>query len=239
MDPIAAHIAVGLVTVAFYWTALLRRKGSAPHKRAGRRFLVGLIAVAVSVGPVILSRTPQFDPGYVVKFVYLDLCLLTVGWLAFRAIRLKHDLAAFRSRTFLGLGLTLIAFGLVVLAAGIAKAEPLTAYYSWIGLFLGGGMVAFWRHTGAVHRNWWLAWHLNAVTLLFNAVHGTLLFVLWRWLAAPAAGDATLFAFQAATLVAALALRLHYGRRVSAPLSFGPAPRKASRIPQELETPAA
>lgn len=221
MDPVAAHIAAGTIAIAFYWTALFRRKGSTPHKRAGKLFLVCLVAVAVSVGPVILSRVPEFDPGYVIKFVYLDLCLLTVGWIAFRAIRLKRDLAAFRSRTFLTLGLALFTLGLVTLAAGIAKAELLTAFFSWVGLVFGGGMVAFFRYQGPVHPNWWLSWHLNAVTMLFNAAHGTLLFVLWRWLIDSNSAEPAQLTFQLLTFAGALVLRLAYGRRHRAPLSFG------------------
>lgn len=222
MPAVLAHITVGTIALAFYWSALLARKGSPRHKRAGRLFLAGLAAVALSVGPLILGRADTFDPGDVVQFVYLDLCLLTAGWILFRAIRLRRDPAAFRSRAFLALGYALVALGLVVLAAGLATGEVLTAFFSWIGLVLGGAMIRFARRAGPLHPNWWLSWHLNAMALLFNAVHGTLLYVLWRWTIDPAAGEGAQFAFQALTVAAALALRLHFGRRFRAPLRFGP-----------------
>ena len=221
MPVVLAHIAVGSVALVFYWAALLQRKGSPGHKRAGRLFLAALAATALSVGPVILSRAAAFDPGDVVKLVYLDLCLLTAGWILFRAIRLRRDPAAFRSRAFLALGAALAALGLVVLAAGLAAGQPLTAFFSWIGLVLGGAMVRFARRAGPLHPNWWLSWHLNAMALLFNAVHGTLLWVIWHWSVDPQADDGSQLAFQLLTVAAALALRLHFGRRLRAPLRFG------------------
>ena len=222
MSAVLAHIAVGTFALALYWSALLRRKGSPAHKRAGRMFLAGLAGVALSVGPLILTRAATFDPGDLVKFVYLDLCLVTAGWILFRAIRLRRTPEAFRSPAFSRLGLLVLAFGLAVLAAGIAKGEPLTAFFSWIGLALGTGMVRFARRTGPLHPNWWLSWHLNAAALLFDAVHGTLLFVLWRWLVAPEAAGTAQIVIHIATLLAAVALRLAVGRRVGAPLHFGP-----------------
>ena len=223
MPAVLAHIAVGTLAVAFYWSALLTRKGSRRHKRAGQAFLAGLAAVALSVGPLILLREDVFDPGDVVQFVYLDLCLLTAGWILFRAIRLRRDPQAFRSRAFSVLGYTLLALGLTVLAAGLAKGEPLTAFFSWIGLVLGGAMIRFVRRIGPLHPNWWLSWHLNAMALLFNAVHGTLLHVIWRWTVDPAASESAQLVFQALTVAAALAPRLSFGRRFRAPLRFWPA----------------
>lgn len=226
MSAVLAHIAVGTFALALYWSALLRRKGSPAHKRAGRLFLAGLGAVALSVGPLILTRAATFDPGDLLKFVYLDLCLVTAGWLLFRAIHLRRAPERFRSRAFLLLGLLLLAFGFGVLAAGLVKGEPLTAFFSWIGLVLGTGVVVFARRTGPLHPNWWLSWHLNAAALLFDAVHGTLLFVLWRWLVAPDAAGTAQIVIHVATLLAAAALRLALGRRFGAPLRFGPERRK-------------
>ena len=68
------------------------------------------------------------------------------------------------------------------------------------------------------HPNWPLIWHLNGMTFLFNAVHGTLLAVAWRALVDPAAGPEVNMVTQVGTMLAALAMRIYFGRRFGAPL---------------------
>lgn len=113
--------------------------------------------------------------------------------------------------------------GALVLAAGLATGDPMAVFFSWIGLVFGGAMIGFARYSGTLHRNWGLAWHLNAMTLLFNAVHGTLTFVLWRSFVDPGADTPEQLGFQVLTVVVALALRLHFGHRFRAPIAFGAA----------------
>jgi hypothetical protein len=58
------------------------------------------------------------------------------------------------------------------------------------------------------------------VCLLFTAVHGTLLLVVWRWAVDPEAGRPLAAAFQLLALAIAIGLRLWFGRRRGVPLRF-------------------
>ena len=139
---VAVHVAAGSVALVCYWVALLSSKGSDRHRAAGRVLLLLLLAVTASIGPVLLLA-PDFAPPELVQFVYLAVCVPTVSMLAYTAIRWKRDVERFRGWHFKTLGVVLFVFGLVVLAAGIASARPLTVLFSWIGLVYGGAMIRF------------------------------------------------------------------------------------------------
>ena len=215
------HIVIGSLGVALYWMTLGSRKGASLHKTTGRAFLTLMVLVALSVGPVLFSRPGAFDPGYVVEFVYLSICLVTISVIAFAAIRLKNDVERFRGSTFRAMGRVLLLLGLVVLVAGIVRSDPVAAVLSWVGLVYGSAMIVFAAHTGPLHPKWWLGWHLNAVSGLFNAVHGTLLFVIYRWAFDASADVEIQVGFQLATTLAALAIRLWFGEKYGVPLRFG------------------
>ncbi|MCA9526612.1 MAG: hypothetical protein KC549_09995 [Myxococcales bacterium] len=217
MSPaVLTHMALGGLALALYWTALTARKGGARHRRAGRAGLALLVLTSLSVAPILFAR--PFDPGYVVQLVYLATCLTTVAALAFNAIRFKADPDRFRGPLLRRGGPVLLGLGLVVLAAGLAKGDPVAVTLSWVGLVYGTAMIRFARRPGPVHPRWWLSWHLDAVAGLFNAVHGTVLFVVARGLQVVPDTPAAQAGFQVATMAMALGLRVYYGRKYRAPL---------------------
>lgn len=217
-----AHIILGSIALALYWTALLGRKGASLHRRVGRLCLGLLVVTGLSVAPILFSRPGPFDPGYVVQMVYLSTCLATVSMLAFDAIRFKAQPERFRGRLFRAAGPALLVLGVVVLAAGLLERDPVAVVLSWVGLVYGTTMIAFARHRGPLHPRWWMSWHLNAVSGLFNAVNGTFLYVVARWAGVVSEGPAAQTAFQLLTIAGAVALRLWAGHRFRAPLRFGP-----------------
>lgn len=212
------HILLGSGGLALYWLAFLSVKGSRRHRAWGKGFFALLLVVALSVGPVLLLRPGPFDPAFVVQFAYLALCMATVAMVGFTAIRWKGQLERFRGWHFRGLGAAILLLGLVVLAAGLASGSALTMVFSWVGLVYGGAMLRFAFLKGPVHPRWAMIWHLNAVCGLFNAVHGNLLAVGWRWLVDPAAGEGLLLATQILTVAMALAMRLWFGAARGAPM---------------------
>ncbi|WP_141102044.1 hypothetical protein [Oceanicola sp. 22II-s10i] len=216
------HIVIGGIAFAAYWAALGSRKGSPLHRGAGKICLAVLIFVILSVGPILFSRPGPFDPGFVVQMVYLTVCIGTVSMLAYTAIRFKREPERFRGRWFRILGPVMLLLGGVVLIAGLAKPDPVALTLSWVGLAFGTGMIAFARYRAPLHPRWWLGWHLNAVSALFNAVHGTVLYVLFRWAGLVPDGATVQAAFQVLTVVAALAMRVWFGQKYGAPLGFGP-----------------
>jgi hypothetical protein len=218
---VGVHILIGSVAIAAWWTAFAVRKGSDRHRAAGKLHFLTLALVVLSVG-AILATGRVMAPALVIQFLYLALCLVGVSWIGWRAIRLKSDPSGFRSPGFRRLAIALVASGSLVLLAGVIDQRPLTALFSVIGLGYGLGMLAFLGCTGPLHPRWWLGWHLNAVCGLFNAVHGTLLALLWER-AMGDSGDTANLAFQLLTVAGALMLRQEMGRRWNVPWGFGPA----------------
>jgi uncharacterized membrane protein len=217
---VAAHLFIGCIAVALYWGALLRPKGSAAHRLAGKAFFILLMGVALSVGFVLFLRPGAFDPAYVVQFAYLTVCLVVVSLLGWTSIRWKSRPEQFRGRHFKILGPIVLVLGAVVLTAGLRQGDPLPVVLSWVGLAYGAAMIRFAWMTAPLHPSWWLNWHLNATCGLFTAVHGNLLFVLWRWAFEPDASRLTSASFHLLVLAVAVVMRLGYGHQRKVPLRF-------------------
>jgi hypothetical protein len=218
--PLLGHLVAGGLTFLLFWGAVLTVKGSPPHRARGRLFFLSLVPVGISVGAILVLRSATFDPAAMVQFVYLLLCLFTVGTVGWTAIRWKHELERFRGLHFRLLGPAMFVSGAVVLVAGAASGKALAIILSSIGLVYGGAMIRFAWLPATPHPKWWLGWHLNSVLLLSSAVHGTLLAVIYRWLVDPHGFDAAQLVTQPGTLLLALALRIHIGRRRGVPLRF-------------------
>lgn len=228
--PLLAHLVAGGVTFVFFWGAVLAVKGSPRHRFWGRLFFISLVPVGLSVGGILILRSETFDPASMVQFIYLLLCLLTVGTVGWTAIRWKGDVERFRGPHFKLLGPAMFVSGAIVLAAGAASGQPLAMILSSIGLVYGSAMIRFaWLKT-PLHPKWWLGWHLNSVLLLSSAVHGTLLAVVYRSLVDPTGFDAAQLVTQPGTLLLALALRVHIGRRRGVPLRFLAVRRRAGLV---------
>jgi hypothetical protein len=209
----------GGVTFLLFWATVLTVKGGRRHRARGRWFFASLIPVGLSVGAILILRARTFDPASLIQFIYLLLCLVTVGVVGWTSIRWK-DLERFRGRHFRILGATLFGSGVLVFVAGAASHQALPTILSSIGLVFGGGMLRFAHTRAPLHPRWWLGWHLNAVLLLSSAVHGTLLAVLYRSLVDAHGFHAAQLVTQPATLLLALVLRVYIGGRRGVPLRF-------------------
>ena len=227
--PLTAHLVTGGVTFLLFWSAVLTVKGSPSHRRRGRLFFLSLLPVGLSVGGILILRAATFDPARMVQFIYLLLCLLTVGTVGWTSILWKSDLDRFRGWHFQLLGTAMLLSGGVVLAAGIASHQPLAIILSSIGLVYGGSMIRFAWIATPLHPKWWLGWHLNSVLLLSSAVHGTLLAVIYRTIVDAGGFQAAQLVTQPATLLLALGLRAYIGKRRGVPMRFA-----AAREPQLL-----
>lgn len=226
-----AHIAVGSLAMILFWATLLSAKGSLRHRRCGRPFFVAMLLTVLTVPPIVLLRPVPFDPGWIVSLVYLSVCVGTVVTLAWTAIQWKDQPERFRGPHLRVLGPLLAALGTVVLVAGLAKGDPVAVVLSWVGLSFGPAIMHFTRSRAALHPRWWLSWHVNAVLALFTAVHGTLLFVVWRALVAPDATRADAAAWHLGVLAVALLMRSRVSRQRALPWGFferAPRPVQAS-----------
>lgn len=222
---ILIHVAFGTLGIVLYWSALTTRKGSRLHKTLGRCFFVLLVLAALSVGPVLLLRPGPFDPAYVVQIVYLVTCLCTVSFVGWSAIRWRSTPSRFRGRHFFILGLVLFALGAVVFVAGTITANFVAIVLSWVGLVFGPAMVLFTIYRRPVHPRWWLSWHLNCISALFNAVHGTFLYVVTVHFQLMPEGEFSKVMFQVITIAGAFLMRIWLGIRYKAPMRLATAQR--------------
>ncbi|HKU98300.1 MAG TPA: hypothetical protein VJR58_23620 [Vineibacter sp.] len=223
--PLLSHLVAGCLTFAFFWAAVLTVKGSPSHRFRGKLFFVSLFPVGISVGAILVLRSDTFDPARMIQFIYLLLCLLTVGTVGWTAIRWKQQVERFRGVHFRILGPAMFVSGAVVLIAGALAGQPLAMILSSIGLVYGAAMIRFARTPLPLHPKWWLGWHLNSVLLLSSAVHGTLLAVIYRTFVDPSGFDAAQLVTQPGTLLLALGLRAYIGRQRGVPMRFAATPR--------------
>jgi hypothetical protein len=223
--PLFSHLVTGGLTFVFFWATVLTVKGSPSHRRRGKLFFISLVPVGVSVGAILVLRSNTFDPARMVQFIYLLLCLSTVGTVGWTAIRWKQQLERFRGLHFRILGAAMFVSGALVLVAGVLAGQPLAMVLSSIGLVYGAAMVRFAWMSSPLHPKWWLGWHLNSVLLLSSAVHGTLLAVIYRTFADPNGFDAAQLVTQPGTLLLAVGLRAYIGRQRGVPMRFAAVPR--------------
>jgi hypothetical protein len=223
--PLFSHLVTGGLTFVFFWAAVLTVKGSPSHRRRGKLFFISLVPVGVSVGAILVLRSNTFDPARMVQFIYLLLCLSTVGTVGWTAIRWKQQLERFRGLHFRILGAAMFVSGALVLVAGVLAGQPLAMILSSIGLVYGAAMVRFAWMSSPLHPKWWLGWHLNSVLLLSSAVHGTLLAVIYRTFVDPNGFDAAQLVTQPGTLLLAVGLRAYIGRQRGVPMRFAAVPR--------------
>jgi hypothetical protein len=223
--PLLSHLIAGGLTFVLFWATIFTVKGSPTHRLRGKLFFVSLVPVGVSVGAILILRLDTFDPARMVQFIYLLLCLSTVGTVGWTAIRWKQQLERFRGLHFRILGPAMFASGAVVLGAGALAGQPLAMILSSIGLVYGAAMIRFAWMASPPHPRWWFGWHLNSVLLLSSAVHGTLLAVIYRTFVDPNGFDAAQLVTQPGTLLLALGLRAYIGRQRGVPMRFAAIPR--------------
>jgi hypothetical protein len=213
MKVAAPHIAAGVVVLAFFWLTILSRKGSLRHRRAGRAYLLLLLPLLASVLPISLHYA-EGEPARVARLVYLSLVVAAAGWTAWRAVRDRRAPDRFRGPVFRGLAVALAASGVALMGIGIRDWDVLTVGFSVIGIVYGGAMLGFLGPTPPA--DWWLAWHLNGVCLLFAATHASFVGLLARTLLPGLAGDELHAATQLGTIAFAYGLRQWLGRRYRA-----------------------
>jgi hypothetical protein len=204
------HILVGVPILALFWLTILARKGSRPHRRYGRIYLLLLAPVLVSVIPISVYLG-KGDPARVASLPYLSLVVVAAAWTAWRAVKDRRDPERFCGPVFRSLGLLLTASGAALMVVGVFTWDVLNVGFSVIGVVYGGLMLG---HVGrAASEDWWLKWHLNGVCLLFAATHASFVGLVARTLMPGLAGQEMHALTQLGVIAFAFGLRQWLGRR--------------------------
>ena len=205
------HVITANPVLILFWRALLTRKGSRDHKRAGRLVLILLGPLLLSVAGVTWTLGREGGPARVFQLAYLGLVVVTAGWTAWSAIRNRRDPERFRGPVFRLLATSFFASGVALLAVGVVRASVLAVGFSVMGIVYGGAMLGF---PGCpVEAGWWLHWHLNGAALLLAAVHASFVSLLLRTALPESSGETVHALAQLGTIAFAYGFRQWLGHK--------------------------
>ena len=163
------HGALGVLALVTYWIAALARKGSGPHKLAGKVYVLVMVGLLLPAIP-LSARAFHVSPEFAWFLFYLLLITATALWKGWSAVRRKRDFASYTDRTFKSLAWSNIAAGFAVLGLGLATTQPIFIGFSLIGLLGGRGMLRLAKN-GPGHPRWWMGEHLSAMLGCGVATH--------------------------------------------------------------------
>jgi hypothetical protein len=203
------HAGLGVLALASFWTAALARKGSAPHKLAGKAYVLVMAGLLLPAIPLSWRALLHLSTVFGLFLFYLVLITGTALWRAWTAVRRKRDFAAYANAAFRRLGWANIGAGAAILGVGAATTQPVLLGFSVVGILGGRGMLGL-AQDGPPHARWWMAEHINAMLGCGVATHIAFLLIgLPRVLPADWNGPALqTFGWLAPLAVSALAGRL-------------------------------
>lgn len=211
-----AHIAVGTVVLASFWGAAWARKGSLPHRRFGRVYVLSMVALLAATLVLATGSVLAGDPRRAVFNVYVSLISVASVWMAWSSIAHRDRFERYRGWPYKLICFTLGGYGLFLLTLvpkmGIPARMAMVGAFAVLGLAIAGAMA--WRLArGADHARWWLSEHLTAMSINFAATHASFsilaLSAVWPALKEPWTRTAILVAWMSSALV----VRLWAGRR--------------------------
>lgn len=206
------HVSLGVAALFTYWVAALARKGSVPHKLAGKVYVLAMIGLLIPAFPLSVRVLQHYSVVFGWFLFYLLLITATALWQGWFATRHKRDFAAYAGRGFRRLAWANIVGGAGILGLGAATGQPILLGFSLVGILGGRGMLRL-AGTGPAHPRWWMEQHLGAMLGCGVATHIAFLQLgLPRLLPALAGQTMQTLAWLGPLGVAALA-RLWLGRK--------------------------
>ena len=223
------HAGLGVTALLTFWTAALAKKGSGPHKLAGKIYALAMIGLLLAAVPLSWRALQYFSLTFGVFLFYLLLITGSALWRAWTAVRRKRDFAAYASPAFRRLAWLNIAGGASVLGMGAIFVQPVFLGFSLVGILAGRGMLLL-AERGPAHPRWWMGEHIGSILGCGVATHIAFLLIgLPRVLPAgwnvPALQT---FAWLAPLLVAAIAGRLLRRKYLPAANAAGSAARSTA-----------
>lgn len=156
------HVAAGALALIGFWLNAALRKGSPLHRRVGLGYLLVMAVVMATALPIAGRAFMSGEPVKGTFLAYLVVITATPSWLAWRAIRDKHDFAAFTGGLYRVLAVGSIVSGLAVLGAGLYYRVALLAGFSLVGIVTGAIMLRS-ASRGTAQPRWWLREHYIAI----------------------------------------------------------------------------
>ncbi|CAN5321730.1 hypothetical protein BH11PSE14_BH11PSE14_04440 [soil metagenome] len=164
------HLALGGAALLSYWVAALARKGSKPHKLAGKIYLLTMIGLLIPAIPLSLRAALFLSSAFGAFLFYLLLITVTALWQGWFASRHKRDFARYTGPGYRRLAWMNLVAGAAVLALGAVQVNPVFMGFSLVGLLGGAGMLRLARR-GPSQPRWWLSEHYGAMLGAGVATH--------------------------------------------------------------------
>jgi uncharacterized membrane protein len=164
------HSSLGAAALLTYWIAALAKKGSGPHKLAGKVYVAVMVGLLVPAVPLSINVFRHFSTSFGAFLFYLLVITGTALWQGWYATRNKRDFSRYTGPGFRRLAWLNIGSGLAVLGLGIATSSPIFLGFSLVGL-LGGRSMLRLAKAGPAHPRWWMEQHLGAMLGCGVATH--------------------------------------------------------------------
>ncbi|HEY6617571.1 MAG TPA: hypothetical protein VIZ32_23750 [Vicinamibacterales bacterium] len=200
------HIAGGTAALLAMLVPLVTKKGGTTHRRAGWVFVSGMTIVSITAFLLAGTRwvtNPSPQGREAGAFLFFIAILTATGVSAgVRVLRTKTRMMAHRHPWDLGLPALLTASSIAAAAYGLGTGHSLFTAFSIVGLFAGGGQLAYWMRPPSHPMHWWFE-HMSsmlgsciAATTAFLVVNASRLgfetFGLAVWLAPTIIGIPTI-----------------------------------------------
>jgi hypothetical protein len=164
------HLALGVAALLSYWVAALAKKGSTPHKLAGKVYLLVMIGLLIPAIPLTVRILQTKSVVFGWFLFYLLLITATVLWQGWFSSRHKRDFPRYTGRNFRLIAWANIIGGAAILGLGAAIMQPVLLGFSLVGILGGYGMMRL-VDKGPLHPRWWMAEHLQAMLGAGVATH--------------------------------------------------------------------
>jgi len=216
------HAIAGSSALISFWFAASFKKGSHPHVKAGRIYLVSMCLVLLTTIPIILHFYFQGDWRRTITILYLFFVTISAVVMMFFSIRKRKDVDSYRNFLFKAFAFFMIAFGMFIFylstQSPLIVKKILLFSFSSLGVVIGFGMLKL-AYAKIIDKKWWLSQHLNGVMIAFAATHASFLGLGLRKLVPAFSGDWMHTSTQAGVILAAYLLRIYLGRRLLTKIS--------------------
>lgn len=233
-----AHILVGTVVLASFWTAALAVKGSPTHRLGGRIYAGSMVALLTAALVMVVGMVLGGNPMRAVFNVYVSLLSAASVWIAWRSIVDKADVRRYLGWPYKAICVVLGCYGVFLLVMvpkmGIPARMAMVTAFAVLGLGIASLMGwRLWRR--ADHPRWWLSEHLTGMSINFAATHASFSII---------AGGAVFPALKepwvrtgilTAWMLSAVVVRMWAGRRFLRPPSVDRVAVRVPSLPPELQ----